>query len=184
MLLLAAAPSNGTLKVRSYTIGCLFSRLISLLDWRVHSGDVQPVPNQAAFQSVLDSTGQFASGNSTTPHGVIVLQHDIYVESVNLAIGYTVPFVLQHQPPFKVKTVTECQGRPLSDAYLETNTDQSNPAVSGGTPTVTVINGQTTTVRPSSTRSPSGTPGAADRTTASSLAGLLLSGLAAVAVLF
>lgn len=158
-------------------------------DWRVHAGTVQPVPNQAAFQSVLDSTGQFATGNTSTPHGVIVLQHDIYVEAVNLAIGYTVPFVLQHQPPFKVKTVTECQNRPLGDAYLETNTDPNNPSLQGGgvVITPTVINGVTTTITSSSTGRPTGgstNTDAAGRSITGSLAGLLVAGAAVVVALF
>lgn len=67
--------------------------------------------------------------------GVVVLQHDIYVESVNLAIGYTLPYATSHNPPFKLSTVTECQPRSdasgkmsLRDAYVETNTDLGNPA--------------------------------------------------------
>jgi hypothetical protein len=67
--------------------------------------------------------------------GVVVLQHDIYVESVNLAIGYTLPFATSHNPAFKLSTVTECQPRSdgsgknsLRDAYVETNTDFGNPA--------------------------------------------------------
>lgn len=108
-------------------------------DWRVHAGTVQSVPNQATFQSILDSSAQFANQSSvsysSTMQGVVVLQHDIYVESVNLAIGYTVPFAMSHNPQFKLSTVTECQPRSdgsgknsLRDAYVETNTDLGNPA--------------------------------------------------------
>ncbi|KIM22204.1 carbohydrate esterase family 4 protein [Serendipita vermifera MAFF 305830] len=108
-------------------------------DWRVHAGTVQPVPNQATFQSVLDSSPQFSNTSSpsysATHQGVVVLQHDIYVESVNLAIGYTVPYAQSHNPQWKLKTVTECQPRSdgsglqkLEDAYVETNTDFGNPA--------------------------------------------------------
>jgi hypothetical protein len=65
------------------------------VDWRMHSGGVQSVPDQASFQATLDSSPQFSNSSSppysTTHQGVVVLQHDIYVESVNLVIGYTVP---------------------------------------------------------------------------------------------
>ncbi|KAG9047960.1 chitin deacetylase, partial [Serendipita sp. 407] len=108
-------------------------------DWRVHAGTVQSVPNQASFQAILDSSPQFSnqtsSSYSTSHQGVVVLQHDIYVESVNLAIGYTIPYAEAHQPRWNLKTVTECQPRfdgtgkqILRDAYLETNTDKGNPA--------------------------------------------------------
>jgi len=108
-------------------------------DWRVHAGTVPSVANQASFQAILDSSGQFAntssSSYSATMQGFVVLQHDIYVESVNLAIGYTLPFATTHNPAFKLSTVTECQLRSdgsgknsLRDAYVETNTDLGNPA--------------------------------------------------------
>jgi len=92
-------------------------------DWRVHQGDVTSVNATNNIEKVLDSSGQF-------PHGVMVLQHDIYVESVNLAIGYTLPFALNHNPPFKLEPATICQNRPFEDAFLETTTDHGNPAYS------------------------------------------------------
>jgi hypothetical protein len=96
-------------------------------DWRVH--DVLPPagngvlaePNQQAFQAILDSSSQF------TDHGVIALQHDIYIESVNLAIGYTLPYLTSHTPPFDIKPVMECQGRPIGDMYNETNSNHDGP---------------------------------------------------------
>lgn len=108
-------------------------------DWRVHGGDVQAVANQASLETILDSSPQFSDPTSpsysTAHQGVIVLQHDIYIESVNLAIGYTVPYAQNHNPQWKLKTVTECQPRSdgngkqsLNDAYVETNTDLGNPA--------------------------------------------------------
>ena len=87
----------------------------------------------------MDSSPQFANTSSVsysaTQQGVVVLQHDIYVESVNLAIGYTIPYAQTHNPKWNLKTVTECLARSdgpgkatLRDAYLETNTDMANPA--------------------------------------------------------
>jgi hypothetical protein len=86
-------------------------------------GGIDSVTNQAHFEGVLNSTSNF------TDHGVIVLQHDIYVEAVNLAIGYTLPYVLGHNPPFDVKPVMQCQGRPSADMYVETTTNPDNPAL-------------------------------------------------------
>jgi hypothetical protein len=86
-------------------------------------GGVESVENQNRFQGVLDTT------SSLTEHGVIVLQHDIYFEAVNLAIGYTLPYVLGHNPPFDVKPVMQCQGRPSADMYAETNTNPDSPAL-------------------------------------------------------
>ena len=104
-----------------------FTEIWDSQDWVVHGGGVQAVPNQARFQTILDD-----SFTTFPDHGIIALQHDIYVESVNLAIGYTLPFVLgPHQgnnnQPFNIKPVMQCQGRSLADAYNETNTNKANP---------------------------------------------------------
>jgi hypothetical protein len=90
-----------------------------------NQGGVDSVANQASFEAILDSSSNF------TDHGVIALQHDIYVEAVNLAIGYTLPYLLNHTPPFTLKPILQCQGRPDQDAYIETNTNPDSPAVSG-----------------------------------------------------
>lgn len=105
-----------------------FAEIWDSQDWVVHGGGVQAVPNQARFQATLDD-----SFTAFPDHGVIALQHDIYIESVNLAIGYTLPFVLGPHPnnnnqPFNVKPVMQCQGRSLADAFNETSTNKNNPA--------------------------------------------------------
>jgi hypothetical protein len=204
------APSNGTVRVSrrrhlSFTTALHRFRprtsLTPRTDWRVHAGGVQPVPNQASFQAILDSSPQFSNTSSpsysATHQGVVVLQHDIYVESVNLAIGYTVPYSSSHTPPFKLQTVTECQPRSdgngkltLRDAYVETNSDLGNPAWiavqshanSSTAPLVTSVitsGGQTRTVttRPSSTSAQSSAAAGAG----GSVRGLV-GGLAAVMV--
>jgi hypothetical protein len=84
-------------------------------------GGIDSVENQNRFEGVLNSS------SNITDHGVIVLQHDIYVEAVNLAIGYTLPYVLEHN--FDVKPVMQCQGRPSVDMYVETTTNPDNPAL-------------------------------------------------------
>ena len=82
-------------------------------DWRVHGGTVPAVANQANFTKILDR-----SQNLNT--GFIVLQHDIYDESVDLAIGTTIPYALAHNPPYKMEPVQVCQGDPIGSAYVET----------------------------------------------------------------
>jgi hypothetical protein len=177
--------------------------LIIPLDWRVHAGTVQAEPNQRTFEGILDSSAQFANQTavsySATHQGVVVLQHDIYVEAVNLAIGYTLPFALAHNPQFKLTTVTECQPRSdgngkmtLADAYVETNTDFGNPAWVGlntGSDdgdtqvqtSVTVQNGVTRTISSVVTGTGSSSTGAGSRTQVGG--GLVLGLLGALAAL-
>jgi hypothetical protein len=86
-------------------------------DWRVHGGQVQAIANQQAFNTTLEK-----SKNLNT--GFIVLQHDIYSESVDIAIGATIPNALAHNPPYKIEPVQVCQGDPIGSAYIETTAEQ------------------------------------------------------------
>lgn len=90
----------------------------------MHTGKFLAEPNQQRFEGVLNMSSQF------TDHGVIALQHDLFSETVDLAIGYTIPFLLSHG--FTLKPVLTCNGRPDSDAYQETNTNTNGPAQDDG----------------------------------------------------
>jgi len=94
-------------------------------DWKVHGGEVLAKPNQDSFEAILAETN-----TDFTDHGVIALQHDIFVEAVDLAIGYTLPFLKANN--FIMKPVLTCQGRPDQDAYVETNTNQDSPVNDDG----------------------------------------------------
>lgn len=70
-------------------------------------------------------------GNATTlDHGFIVLEHDLWQQMVDLAVGYILPDALAHQPPFKIEPIISCLGQPLSNAYAETS-DNSTDTPSG-----------------------------------------------------
>jgi peptidoglycan/xylan/chitin deacetylase (PgdA/CDA1 family) len=102
-------------------------------DWRVHGGTVPAVANQVAFNTTLAK-----SLNLNT--GFIVLQHDIYSESVDLAIGTTIPNALGYTPPFKMESVQVCQGDPIGSAYIETTVEalpKSNQTIKSSTSTTT-----------------------------------------------
>jgi hypothetical protein len=68
---------------------------------------------------------------STINTGFIVLEHDLFEESVEVATGYILPDALAHRPPFSIKPVVACQKLALSDAYIETNDNKTHlPALS------------------------------------------------------
>lgn len=96
-------------------------------DWRVHGGVVQAVPNQQNFNITLNKSDKLNTG-------FIVLQHDIYAESVDIAIGTTIPNALARNPPFKMQSVQVCQGDPIGSAYIETT---SKPLPKGNSNTAT-----------------------------------------------
>jgi len=106
-------------------------------DWRVHGGQVPAVANQATFNATLAKSQNLSTG-------FIVLQHDIYSESVDLAIGATIPNALAHNPPFKLEPVQVCQGDPIGSAYVET-TLETLPKASTSNSTSTQTNKSSTT---------------------------------------
>jgi hypothetical protein len=66
--------------------------------------------------------------NATTlSTGFIVLEHDLFEQTVQLAIGYILPDGLAFSPKLNLMPVIECLNQQLSDAYLETNNNNSNP---------------------------------------------------------
>ena len=67
-------------------------------------------------------------GNATTiSTGFIVLEHDLFQQTVDIATGYILPEGLAHQPALNIQPVITCLGLPLSDAYIETNNNSTNP---------------------------------------------------------
>lgn len=59
--------------------------------------------------------------------GFIVLEHDLFAQTVDLATGYILPAGLANDPKLNIKPVISCLNKPLSDAYLETNDNATNP---------------------------------------------------------
>ena len=138
-------------------------------DWRVHGGTVPAVANQVAFNTTLAK-----SLNLNT--GFIVLQHDIYSESVDLAIGTTIPNALAYNPPFKMESVQVCQGDPIGSAYIETTVE----ALPKSTMNNQTIKSSTTTTAAGS-NSPT-TTGTGRATQLSPLTPLVTLGLGALAL--
>jgi len=64
---------------------------------------------------------------STINTGFIVLEHDLFEQTVDLAVGYILPDAMAQQPPLKIEPIITCLGMPLSDAYVETNNNVSDP---------------------------------------------------------
>jgi hypothetical protein len=80
---------------------------------------------------------EYILGNVTgMNNGFIVLEHDLFQESVEVATGYILPDALAHNPPFNIAPVSSCQKLSLGDSYIETNNNKTHPpplsaAVSG-----------------------------------------------------
>ncbi|KAF9480489.1 hypothetical protein BDN70DRAFT_877463 [Pholiota conissans] len=89
-------------------------------DWKVAGGTVAGTDSFNTFEEIL--------GNATQiPTGFIVLQHDLFEITVDLAVGYTLDAAKTHNPPFNLKSIGSCQGFPEGNLYLETNTNKTFP---------------------------------------------------------
>lgn len=67
-------------------------------------------------------------GNVTSLNtGFIVLEHDLFQQSVEIATGYILPDALARTPKLTLQPVISCLSLPLSDAYIETNDNKTNP---------------------------------------------------------
>ncbi|KAF9535464.1 hypothetical protein CPB83DRAFT_753571 [Crepidotus variabilis] len=89
-------------------------------DFNIHNG-------QTSVYKVLQNWKNILGNVSTINTGFVVLEHDLFQESVEVATGYILPDALAHNPPFSIKPVSQCVGRSLSDAYIETNNNQTHP---------------------------------------------------------
>ena len=66
--------------------------------------------------------------------GFVSLEHDLYPLTVALAINYFLPDALgRTNPALNLKSIIECQGKTIADAYAETATTNQLPG--GGTTT-------------------------------------------------
>lgn len=101
-------------------------RHIPFADFNIKGGLV-------SVQQVLNNW-EYIIGNATTmSNGFIVLEHDLFQQAVEVATGYILPDALAHQPPFTIQPVISCLNKPMTDAYIETNDNKTNPPLTAGT---------------------------------------------------
>jgi hypothetical protein len=81
---------------------------------------------------VLDNWNNIMGNVSTRDDGFIVLEHDLFQQSVEVATGYILPDALAHDPPFKIQPVVSCLNKPMKDAYIEVNDNSTNPPAASG----------------------------------------------------
>ncbi|RDB23677.1 Chitin deacetylase [Hypsizygus marmoreus] len=89
-------------------------------DWKVAGGLVTGKDSFATFQNIL-------SNASVIDTGFIVLQHDLYEITVDLAIGYTLNAALTHSPPFILKPIGQCSNTLTGNLYFESNQNATFP---------------------------------------------------------
>ncbi|KIJ50832.1 carbohydrate esterase family 4 protein [Sphaerobolus stellatus SS14] len=90
-------------------------------DWRIPAGQVTGPQAFQQFENILTNA-------SLLNTGFIVLEHDLYQQTVDLAVGYTLPTALNHNPKFNIIPVIDCIKLDVKEAYIETMTNKSRTA--------------------------------------------------------
>ncbi|QRV78181.1 chitin deacetylase [Ceratobasidium sp. AG-Ba] len=118
-------------------------------DWHVPSG--------LSSETVLSSFETILTKANSLNTGFIVLSHDLYQQTVDLATGYIIPDALARG--FHLQSIISCLKKPLSEAYIETSSNTTSPASTGtmsiGGSSASASGGHTGTTAPSSTAKPS-----------------------------
>jgi hypothetical protein len=89
-------------------------------DFGIHGGIT-------TVQQVLHNWENILNNVSIIDTGFIVLEHDLFQQTVEVATGYILPDALAHQPAFNIQPVVNCVGLTLADAYVETNDNTTHP---------------------------------------------------------
>ncbi|KAF8845053.1 carbohydrate esterase family 4 protein [Paxillus ammoniavirescens] len=89
-------------------------------DWKVPGGVVTGPQSFATFESIL-------SNATTLDTGFVVLEHDLYAQTVDLAIGYTLPAAMTFNPALTLDSIGHCNHIPSTNLYRESNLNTSFP---------------------------------------------------------
>ncbi|GAA5868566.1 hypothetical protein JCM1840_005491 [Sporobolomyces johnsonii] len=100
-------------------------------DWQIAAGTVNATEVYNNFDRFLHQA------TDTLSHGFIVLAHDLYQQSVDLAADFILPRVI-NEGQLHIKTIASCLGEDLAQAYIETadqstNVTQTTATVVGAT---------------------------------------------------
>jgi len=118
------------------------------------TGDFYIESGGTTSEQVIQNWEYIMDNVSTMSTGFIVLEHDLFEQTVQLATGYILPDALAHVPKFNITPVVNCINLPMSDAYVETNDNATNPPLISGS--------FVTIVAPSATGNAGGSSSSAD----------------------
>jgi hypothetical protein len=91
-----------------------------LQDFDIHGGLTN-------VQQVLFNWENIMSNVYNMNNGFIVLEHDLFQQTVEVATGYILPDALARKPALNITPVISCMERSLSEAYVETNDNKTYP---------------------------------------------------------
>ncbi|KAI0343988.1 hypothetical protein BDW22DRAFT_1113490 [Trametopsis cervina] len=91
------------------------------------TGDFNIGAGTITAPQVLQNWENIIANASTINTGFIVLEHDLFEQSVDIATGYILPDALSTTPKLTIEPVIQCMGRTAADAYIETNDNKTYP---------------------------------------------------------
>jgi len=91
-----------------------------LQDFDIHGG-------LTSVQQVLFNWENIMNNVQNMNNGFIVLEHDLFQQTVEVATGYILPDALARKPALNITPVISCLDRSLSEAYVDTNDNKTNP---------------------------------------------------------
>jgi len=89
-------------------------------DWYIPAGTVTAADVLGTFNQVLFVDAPMMNS------GFIVLEHDLYQQTVDLAVGYVLPNAIASKK-FQMMPIISCLNKPIEDSYVETNNNITNP---------------------------------------------------------
>lgn len=101
-------------------------------DFNINGGTISSTEVMQNFNDILGNATQINTG-------FIVLEHDLFQQTVDLATGYIIPEALAFQPKLTIQPVITCMNLPMSDAFIETNDNTTNPLPVSGESRVFLI---------------------------------------------
>ncbi|EED81500.1 candidate polysaccharide deacetylase from carbohydrate esterase family CE4 [Postia placenta Mad-698-R] len=125
-------PPYGDIDDRVRAIGMAMN-LIPILWTRISAtqtfdtGDYDIAGGLTTSTQVLNNWDSIMNNSTKIDTGFIVLEHDLFQQTVDIAVGYILPEALAHQPALNITPVITCQNMPMSNAYVETNDNSTNP---------------------------------------------------------
>ena len=132
-------------------------------DWNIPGGRANGATSLARFNTILETAEQLDTG-------FIVLQHDLYQSTVDLAVGYVLPMALNQSSPYTLKSLSQCLGWDESESYIETSSNDTviaDPAAQSGGTSFPVAYNTGSAAGPSATGGSSATTTAAGGSAAS-----------------
>lgn len=138
-------------------------------DWNIPGGQANGATAVSKFQDILDLAPELDTG-------FIVLEHDLYQQTVDLAVGYFLPMAID-SGKYAMKSIIECLGLPNAEGYIETSANATETLIQGpGTVYQAVVGTQTGEAPVKTTGAGSDAPAGSGAPAASGSAGTNASG--------